>query len=128
MFRKSVTCYLIMAMFIIGLVPRVDAAFVPSRALTPGGYDREADMQKIQAVLESKLVQQRLSDLGFTEEEINARLAQLSDEQLHQLALKLDELRIGQDALGIIIALLVIAILVIVVLHLTGHKVLVTQR
>jgi len=127
MFRKSVTCYLIMAMFIIGLVPRVDAAFVPSRALT-GGYEREADMQKIQAVLESKLVQQRLGDLGFTEEEINARLAQLSDEQLHQLALKLDELRVGQNALGIIIALLVIAILVLVVLHLTGHKVLVTQR
>jgi hypothetical protein len=75
-----------------------------------------------------KAVGERLVQLGLTAEEVQQRLSSLTDQQVHQIALQLDELRIGQtDALGVIIALLVIAILVIVILKLTGHRVLVTK-
>jgi hypothetical protein len=74
-----------------------------------------------------KAVKERLSQLGFSHDEIQSKLSQLSDQQIHQIALQLDDLKVGQDALGVIIALLVIAILIVVLLKLTGHKVIVTK-
>ena len=90
--------------------------------------DRTADIEKIQNVLETKAVRERLKQFGLSHEEIAERLSQLSDEQIHQIALQLDDLRVGQDSgLGVIIAVLVIVILVIVILQLTGHKIIVTK-
>lgn len=126
-FFKVLSWYLIFTMFIIGITPKVEAGFVPSSPLTFPSIDREADLAKIQKVLETKVVADRLEKLGFTKEEINSRLEQLSDQQIHQLALKIDELKVGGDGLGVVIALLVIVILVLVILHLTGHKVIVTK-
>lgn len=125
---KSISWYLVIALFLISIVPRVDAGLVPSEAVRLAAVDRVEDLQKIRQVLEMKVVGERLMQLGMTSDEVQQRLASLSDQQIHQIALQLDDLRIGQtDALGVIIALLVIAILVIVILKLTGHKVLVTK-
>lgn len=127
MVKKLIICYLVMMMFIIGIAPRLEAAFSPSEALLVA--DRAGDLQKVRTVLESRLIQQRLQDLGYTADEIQSRLSQLSDDQLHTVAQKLDDLKVGQDsALGIVIAVLVIIILVIVVINLTsGKKVTVTR-
>jgi hypothetical protein len=125
---KQISWYVTIVMFIIGIAPRVDAAFAPSEIIGLAQTDRSADLENIQKILEAKAVGERLKQLGFTREEIQSRLAQLSDRQIHQIALQLDNLRVGKDgALGIIIALLVIAILVVVLLKLTGHKVIVTK-
>jgi Family of unknown function (DUF6627) len=106
------------------------AAFLPSEMMTdPGGIgaDREALLQKVQSVLESKLVAQRLSDFGLTAAEIKTRLGQLSDQQLHEVATQLDAIQPGGDALGTVVVLLVIAILVVVLLQLTGHRIIITK-
>ncbi len=121
---KPVAWGLAMLMFLIGISPRVDAGFVPSEIIMHSQIDRADDMLKVQKILEQKIVQQRLEALGFTEGEIQKRLNQLSDEQMHNLALNLDELKVG-GALGLIIALLVIAILVVLLIQLTGHRVIV---
>jgi hypothetical protein len=87
---------------------------------------RGADLKNSES-LEMKAVSERLSQFGLTQDEIQQRFAQLSDQQVHQIALQLDDLKIGQsDAIGFIIALLVIAILVIVILKLTGLRVIVS--
>ena len=88
---------------------------------------RIGDLQKIQTVLESKIVRQRLEDFGLTPEEINTRLAKLSDDQLHQLATKVDALIPAGDGLGIVIALLVIAILAIILIYLLNHRIIITK-
>jgi hypothetical protein len=125
---KQISWYLAIVMFIIGIAPRVDAAFAPSEIIGLAQTDRSADLENIRKVLETKAVGERLKQLGFTTEEIQSRLSQLNDQQIHQIALRLDNLKVGKDgALGIIIALLVIVILVVVVLKLTGHKVIVTK-
>jgi len=114
-----------MFMLVIGMVPNGDASFVPS-ALNPGsqqGEDLERD--RIQQLLETKMVKARLEKLGFTSEEIQSRLTNLTDEQIHYLAHKLDDLKVAGDGLGVVISLLVIAILVVVLLQLTGHKVII---
>jgi len=125
-FMKQVTWYLIVAMCIFGIMPRLDAAMVPSTLIASPVLDRAADLEKIQRVLEMKVVQDRLEKFGFTYEQIKAKMQNLSDQQIHQLALQIDDLRVGgDDAVGVIIAILVIVILVILILHLTGRKVIV---
>jgi Family of unknown function (DUF6627) len=121
--RKWITWYLVMAMFVIGITPRVYAGFSPSEFTTLAPGERVAELQKIQKFLEMKVVRERLQELGFAPAEIQSRLNQLSDPQIHQLALRVDNLKVGGDAAGVIIALLVIVILVLVIIWLTGHKV-----
>jgi len=124
---KHVAWYLVVAMFIISVAPRVEAGFAPSEIIDLKPEDRAANVERIQSVLETKAVRERLSQFGLNQDEIAERLSQLSDEQIHQLALQLDDLRVGQDATGVIIAILVIIIIVILVLHFTGHKVIITK-
>ena len=123
-FFRHVAWYLVVAMFIIGIAPKADAGLSPSE-LIAAQFDRAQDNNNIRQVIENKMVSERLSQLGFTQEEVTSRLSQLSDQQLHKLAVNLDEIKTGGDGLGIIIALLVIAILVVLLIQLTGHKVIV---
>lgn len=92
---KWITWYLVMAMFVIGITPKVYAGFSPSEVIALSPAERSADVQKIQKFLEMKKVGERLQEFGLTPDEIQARLSQLSDQQIHQLALKLDDLKVG---------------------------------
>ena len=125
-YMRHVAWYLVVVMFIIGIAPKVDAGLVESEITSLTPVDKTADLEKIQKFLETKTVSKRLEQLGFTQDEIQKRLTQLSDQQIHQIATRLDDLKIGGDGLGIVIAILVIAILIIIILQLTGHKVIVT--
>jgi|SRR3989304_9422175 len=124
-FMKQVAWYLVFAMLIIGIVPRVEAGFAPSEAVALAKIDRSADLDRVQKILETKIIKERLEKLGFTRDEISNRFSQLSDYQIHQLALQLDDLKVGGDGLGVVIVVLVIAILAVVLLYLTGHRVIV---
>jgi hypothetical protein len=125
MIRKYVVWYLACAMFVIGIAPRLEAAFTPSEGLVPAISARTLDVEKIRVTLEEKLVRQRLQDLGFSTDEISTRLSELTDAQIHYFATRLDDLKVGGDGLGFVIAILVIIALVILILQLTGHKVFV---
>ena len=124
-FCKGISWYLVVAMFVIGVTPRVYAGFAPSEGLVLAPGERSADLGRIQKFLEMKMVQERLKDLGFTPEEIQGKLKDLNDQQIHELAMKVDDMKVGGDGLGIIIALLVIAILVIVIIQISGHQIVV---
>ena len=114
---KRTSILLILVLSLISLVPRVEAAFIPSSD-SRTGLVRNQDIQTIKKALENKIVKQRLQDLGFSEEEIQERLNQLSDEEVHSLAMQIDSLSQG-GLLGVVIAVLVIVILVLVILKLT---------
>ena len=117
---------MVLTMVILGITPRVQAGFSPSEGMQMGAFDRTAELKAIQKVLELKMIGERLRQLGFTEEGIQQRLSQLSDEQLHRLALKLDEMKVGGNG-EVVISLLAIAILVLVLVFLLGHKVAITK-
>jgi hypothetical protein len=127
LFGKCLSCYLIVAIFMMGIVPRVYAGFSPSEMVALPQFDRPIDLEKIQKILETKIVRERLDQLGFSREEIQRRLGQLSDQQIHKLALMLDELNVGGDTEGLIIVLLLVALIVVLVLWLTGRKVVITK-
>lgn len=115
---KILACYLVVAVFAIGFAQKVYAGFSPSEVVNASTIDRAEDLQKIQKVLELKMVNEKLKELGFTQEEIQGRLDQLSDQEIHQVALNLDELKVGGNGLGIVIGILVIAILVVLLIYL----------
>ncbi len=123
---KYVTWYMVLAMVILGMTPRVQAGFSPSETMQVGMPDRTTDLKAIQKILEWKMISERLRQLGFTEEGIRERLNQLSDDQLHRLALKLDEMKVGGDG-EVVISLLVIAILVLILVYILGHRIAITK-
>ena len=122
--RKWIIWYLVVAMLVIGMTPRVYAGFSPSEVMNLSPAERSADLEKVQKFLEMKMVRERLKALGLTREEIQSRMEQISDQQLHQLALKMDDLTVaGDGGLGIFIGLLVIAILVVILVFLLQHRI-----
>jgi len=123
---KHLSWYLIVAMFIIGITPRVEAGIAPSEVVAMSQTDRAADIEKVQKALETKMVRERLEQLGFTQEEIQGKLSGLSDQQLHQLALQIDDVKTG--GLDAIIFLLVIVIIIVLFLQLAGKKVVVEEQ
>lgn len=121
MLKKFVCCYLVIAMFVFGIVPRLDAAFTPSVSL--GTTDRAGDLEKIRVTLQQKVVAQRLHDLGFSANEVSDRMSQLSDQQIHYFAQQLDEMEAGGDVVGWIVVLAIIALIVFLLLPMVGVRV-----
>jgi CHASE3 domain sensor protein len=113
-------------MSVLSIVPRVDAAMVESGFLNLN-QQRSEDLDRIQRFLESEIVSERLKALGYDQNEIRERLSQLSNEELHQFASSVEQLRTAGDGLGVVVTLLVIAILVVLLLQLTGHRVIVVE-
>lgn len=87
---------------------------------------RTADLGKVQAFLEKKVVVQKLLDYGVDRDEAMARVRSMSDRDLHRLAVLTDRAAEGADSgLGILIGLAVLIILVIVILMLMNKQVIV---
>jgi hypothetical protein len=122
---RRVAALLVLLMGLFSLVPRVEAGFIGS-AESFGDASRRQDLATLQRALEDKLVQERLKALGYSDEEIRARLDQLSDADLHNFATQIDALTAGGDGLGLVIALLVIIILVIIIIKLMDRKIVVS--
>ncbi|HXY55356.1 MAG TPA: PA2779 family protein [Nitrospirota bacterium] len=105
----------LLAIFIIA--GPAEAMFVPSApdSQTPLS-DRAADMAKIQKMLESKTLQQRLVDYGLSPEGALDKINGLSDEQVHMLATHIDALQAGgmRTSDVIIILLLIVLLLVLI--------------
>ncbi len=65
-------------------------------------------------------VQQQLTRLGVDPEEAARRVASLSDEEVQQIAGRLDELPAGEGAVGIVIGAALIIFLVLLITDLLG--------
>jgi hypothetical protein len=118
-FKRGFVCFLTVAFSVLSFVSSSPAMFIPSPHEGSDSSHRDGDLQKIQRLLESKLVQHKLSQLGLTSEEVEARLHQLDDEQIHQVASMMDSLQPGGDAAWIIVIVL-LAIIGFLILELTG--------
>jgi Flp pilus assembly protein TadB len=121
-FFKMIALYLVIATTVLTLPAQGWAMFIPSGETASV---RQSDMSAIQKTLESSVIKQRLSDYGLSSEEALAKVNQLSQEQIHQLAANLDSLQAGADGVDALIFLLLVAIIVVIVLQVTGHKVIV---
>lgn len=117
---------LIVTMSALDFAPAM-AELAPSRTSgsTAIASTRDADMVVAQRALENKVVGQKLRDYGVAPADAQARLASMSDADLHTLASASKGLPSGGDGTGAVIGILVVVILVIVVLRLMNREVVV---
>ena len=92
MSRKSVL-YVLVLVFAFAAVPAF-AGPVPSKtAENQSLASRDADIAVVRDVAANEQVAQVLAANGFTKEEVNARLGQMSDQDLAQLSQNLEQLQ-----------------------------------
>jgi hypothetical protein len=87
--------------------------------------NREEDIRTIQRALESKIVQEKLKAYGLSKEEIEKKLSEMDDQQIHILARASEKVLAGGDVLGTVIAVLLIAILVVLLLKLLNKEIII---
>ena len=95
LFNRVFICFLTATFSILSFASSAPAMFIPSPYEENGTSHRDTDLQRIQKLLESKLVQYKLSKLGLTKDEIQERLHQLDNEQLHLIASQIHTLESG---------------------------------
>jgi hypothetical protein len=129
--RQAIIWTMVMVTLVMGSYPSDVGAMVapplPTTTNSASESHRREELQKLQTVLELKVVRQRLHDIGLTPEEINSKLSKLSDDQLHELATHVEAIIPAGDGLGIVIALLVIAILAVILIYLLDHRIVITK-
>jgi hypothetical protein len=111
----------------MGILPRVYAGFSPSELTAATGFDRSTDLDSIRKILEAKAIGERLKQLGFSTDEVKSRLEQLSDKEIHELALQVDELEVGGGGEGLVIVLLVVALVVVLFFWLSEYRLVLTK-
>ena len=121
-FVRGVACYAIAGLLLMSIAPKVDAGFLPSEMIPSSPSNRDLDLQNIRETLETKMIQERLNQLGFSQDEIQAKLSKLDDQQIHQLALTIDDIRVGGNGFEIVVVLLLIAIAIGIWFHVTGKR------
>ena len=86
---------------------------------------RAEDINKIQVALENELVRAKLSAYGLTTDEVNQKLDQMTDEQIHLLAQASDDLLAGGNGVGLVIGILVVVLLVVLIIKLMDKTVVI---
>lgn len=86
---------------------------------------RAEEINKIQVALENELVRAKLSAYGLTTDEVNQKLDQMTDEQIHLLAQASDDLLAGGNGVGLVIGILVVVLLVVLIIKLMDKTVVI---
>ncbi len=116
---RNITTVLAVVVGMHGLTPSLYGSPIESEPVSMEDA-RAADLATIQQMLELKVVQHRLDELGFTQDEITSRLAMASDAELHQLATQSEDVLAG-GAVGLVVAVLVVILLVLLILRIASN-------
>lgn len=122
MLALSMAFYMIFFMSIpamAGLIPSIPSS------VEMAGKEREAEINRVQKVLEMQIVADKLQAYGLSVDEVKAKLRSMSDEQLHVMAQASDRVLAGGDGLGVVISVLLIILLVILILKLLDKQIII---
>lgn len=125
---KALVYYLVFAMTVISVLPRVaSAGVVPTRKAVEGQSEtsnRQADLELITKAFNSENGRIALKQAGITTEQLHSYLGQLSDAQLKQVADMLRaQIPAGGDAESVVWALILLILLLFLIfllLDITG--------
>ena len=82
--------------------------------------DPGSDRERVESFLLREDVQSQFVLLGINPEEAANRVASLSDEEIQQIAGRLDELPAGEGGLGVVVGAILIIFLVLLITDLMG--------
>lgn len=129
-YTRPLVIYLALALVSLStLAGPAEAMFLPAAphqnppATNPQTEARAADLAGIQTALESKIIQQKLTDYGLSPGETMARLNNLSDDQIHELASHTDAIEAGGDPVGSLASVVVLALLIVLLIFLVQGRI-----
>jgi hypothetical protein len=82
--------------------------------------DPASDRERVESFILRDDVQKQLVLLGINSEEAASRVASLSNEEIQQIAGRLDELPAGEGGVGVIVGAILIIFLVLLITDLLG--------
>ena len=82
--------------------------------------DPGSDQKRVESFILREDVQRQLVLLGINPEEAASRVASLSNEEIQQIAGRLDELPAGEGGVGVIVGAILIIFLVLLITDLLG--------
>lgn len=119
-FCRAVVVAVIAGLFVTSMpMPRAQAALVTSEDLATQ-RSVAADRARINDLMAREDVQRELKTYGITADEAQARVNSMTDEEVMQVAGRLDQLPAGQGALGVIIGAAVIIFIVLLITDIAG--------
>ena len=119
-FCRAVVVAVIAGLFVTSMpMPRAQAALVTSEELATQ-RSVAADRARINDLMAREDVQRELKTYGITAEEAQARVNSMTDEEVMQVAGRLDQLPAGQSALGVIVGAAVIVFIVLLITDIAG--------
>ena len=107
----------------VGPLPAAQAAMIQTDQVETGNVldnvpespDAAADREKVMSFLARDDVRQQMRDLGVDPEEAGARVAAMSDAEVHELAAKLENAKAGEGPLGAIVGAAVFVFVVLLI-------------
>ncbi len=111
--RSAIASVMITLLLFLGALPDTWSGMAESSIVGVEASTRAEDMAGIRQTMEMKQVQARLADLGYTGEEVQQRLDRLSDREIHELAMNIDQ---AQKAgwVGFVLAVIFVAAVVVI--------------
>jgi hypothetical protein len=82
---------------VVGSLPRSSEAGIIASRVSASTDAREEDPVRIQTVLERKIVNQRLVEYGVSTEDALAKVREMSDQEVHKLALLAGKAAVGGE-------------------------------
>ena len=113
--RLTAVCVLSLALVNLGALGVANAGIVATAGLVPSA--RAADLAELRATLDRADVQQQFEKMGVSRTAVDARIANLTDQELHRLAQKMHNAPAGGDG---VLALIGAVFVVLIILELVG--------
>lgn len=119
-FCRAVVAAVIAGVFVTSMpIPQSHAALVTSDEIATQ-RSLANDRARLADLVAREEVQRELKAYGISPEEAQARISSLTDEEVSQVAGRLDELPAGQSALGVIIGAALIIFIVLLITDIAG--------
>jgi hypothetical protein len=119
-FCRAIVAAVITGLFVTSMpMPRAEAALVTSEDLATQ-RSVAADRARLNDLLAREDVQRELKSYGISPDEAQARVNSLTDEEVAQVAGRLDQLPAGQSALGVIIGAALLIFIVLLITDIAG--------
>jgi cytochrome c1 len=116
-YKQAIALMLSVTMFALS-TNGAQAMLAPADRATVIAAQRGSDLKTVQTFLEQKQVREHLVRLGLNENEIEPRLAVLTDSELHQVATHIEQQNPAADGGGVVITVLVIGVLALLFVYL----------
>jgi hypothetical protein len=121
-FGRRVVLLMLSLSFLLALSPGPALAGFSSTLSSQNGA--QTDLDRVREVLENKKVSETLAALGYSQDEIDTRLAALTPEEISELAGQLDQALVPSGgAAGIVIGVVVVVLVALGILSLMGKSV-----